>query len=38
VVHTHSNGLKSVAYQNLVGLLIEAIKDLEIRVAELENR
>ena len=38
VVHTHSDGLKSVAYQNLVGLLIEAIKDLELRVAELENR
>lgn len=38
VVHTHSNGLKSVAYQNLVGLLIEAIKALELRVAELESR
>lgn len=38
VVHTHSDGLKSVAYQNLVGLLIEAIKDLELRVAELESR
>ena len=38
VVHTHSDGLKSVAYQNLVGLLIEAIKDLETRVAELEGR
>jgi len=38
VVFTHSNGLKSVAYQNLVGLLIEAIKDLEERVAELEHR
>lgn len=38
VVFTHSDGLKSVAYQNLVGLLIEAIKDLEARVAELENR
>lgn len=38
VVHTHSNGLKSVAYQNLVGLLIEAIKDLEVRISELEHR
>lgn len=38
VVHTHSDGLKSVAYPNLVGLLIEAIKDLEARVAELESR
>ena len=38
VVHTHPNGLKSVAYQNLVGLLIEAVKALELRVAELESR
>lgn len=38
VVHTHTNGLKSVAYQNLVGLLIEAIKDLEVRISELEHR
>lgn len=38
VVHTHPDGMKSVSYQNLVGLLIEAIKDLEARVAELERR
>lgn len=38
VVLTHSDGMKSVAYQNLVGLLIEAIKDLETRIAELESR
>jgi Chaperone of endosialidase len=38
VVKTHSDSLKSVAYGNLVGLLIEAIKELEARVAELENR
>jgi hypothetical protein len=38
VVKTHPDGLKSVAYGNLVGLLIEAIKALETRVAELENR
>jgi hypothetical protein len=38
VVNTHPDGLKSVAYGNLVGLLIEAIKGLETRVAELENR
>lgn len=38
VVKTHSDSLKSVAYGNLVGVLIEAIKELEARVAELENR
>jgi hypothetical protein len=38
VVKTHPDGLKSVAYGNLVGLLIEAIKALETRVAELESR
>ena len=37
-VTTHEHGLKSVAYGNLVGLLIEAIKTLEKRVAELEGR
>lgn len=37
-VVTHENGSKSVAYGNLVGLLIEAIKGLEKRVVELENR
>jgi hypothetical protein len=29
---------KSVAYGNLVGYLIEAIKELEARVKELENK
>jgi hypothetical protein len=38
VVKTHPDGLKSVAYGNLVGLLIEAVKDLSARVEELENR
>ena len=38
VVTTHSDGLKSVAYGNLVAILIEAVKELEVRVAELENR
>jgi hypothetical protein len=28
VVHTQENGLKSVAYGNMVGLLIEAVKEL----------
>lgn len=38
VVKTHNDSLKSVAYGNIVGLLIEAIKELEARVAELENK
>lgn len=38
VVRTHGDSLKSVAYGNIVGLLIEAIKELEGRVAELEGR
>lgn len=43
VVHENQEGIKSVAYGNMVGLLIEAIKEqqasiekLEARVAELE--
>ena len=35
-VLTDENGYHSVAYGNLVGLLIEAIKDLEERIAKLE--
>jgi hypothetical protein len=32
------NDTLSVAYGNLVGVLIEAIKELEARVAELEGK
>jgi len=38
VITTHNDGLKSVAYGNLVGLLIEAIKDLKEEVNELKIR
>jgi hypothetical protein len=38
VVHVGSDGILSVAYGNLVGLLIEAVKELEARVEELEAR
>ena len=36
VVRTGSDDYKSVAYGNIVGILVEAIKELEARVAELE--
>ena len=37
VVHTNEDGIKSVAYGNLVSLLIESVKELKARVEELEN-
>ena len=36
VVFEGSDGIKSVAYGNLVGALIEAVRELEERVRELE--
>lgn len=38
IVHTDEQGLKSVAYANIVGVLIEAVKELSDRVKELEAR
>jgi hypothetical protein len=38
VVQTNSDGLKSVSYGNLVGVLIEAIKEQQIRIEELERK
>ncbi|MCZ8322110.1 MAG: tail fiber domain-containing protein [Novosphingobium sp.] len=38
VVMTHDDGLLSVAYGNLVGVLIEAVKDLADKVDRLEAR
>ena len=35
-VHTDATGLKSVAYGNITGLLIEAVKELSAQVAELK--
>ena len=37
VVQTSEDGIKHVAYGNMVGLLIEGIKELEARVEVLEN-
>jgi hypothetical protein len=37
-VMTHEDGLLSVAYGNLVGVLIEALKDLADKVERLEAR
>lgn len=37
-VMTHEDGLLSVAYGNLVGVLIEAVKDLADKVDRLETR
>jgi hypothetical protein len=37
-VKTDANGLKSVAYGNITGLLIEAVKELSAQVAELKAK
>lgn len=37
VVMQHEDGMLSVAYGNMVGVLIEAIKELEARVSSLEK-
>ncbi len=37
VVITNENGLKSVAYGNVVGVLIEAIKELKAEIEELKG-
>ena len=38
LVKTDSEGYKSVAYQNVVAVLIEAIKELKKEVTELKNK
>ena len=38
VVHTDSQGYMSVAYGNMVGVLIEAVKELSAKVDALENK
>lgn len=38
LVETNSDGIKSVSYSNMVGLLIESIKEQQIRIEELERK
>lgn len=38
VVTENPGGLKSVSYGNIIGLLIEAIKEQQLRIEELERR
>jgi hypothetical protein len=38
LVETNSDGIKSVSYSNMVGLLIEAIKEQQVRIEELERK
>ena len=38
LVHTDNNGIKSVAYQNIVGVLIEAIKGLKSEIDQLKGK
>ena len=38
LVETNSDGIKSVSYSNIVGVLIEAIKEQQIRIEELERK
>ena len=38
LVETNNEGIKSVSYSNMIGLLIEAIKEQQIRIEELERK
>ena len=38
VVVTNDQGLKTVSYGNIVGLLIEAIKEQQVRIEEVERK
>ena len=38
VVSTNDKGLKTVSYGNLVGVLIEAIKEQQICIKEMEKK
>jgi hypothetical protein len=38
LVHTDERGVKMVSYTGLVGVLIEAVKELDARLEALETR
>jgi hypothetical protein len=38
LVETNNEGIKSVSYSNMIGLLIEAIKEQQVRIEELERK
>jgi hypothetical protein len=38
VVHTNEEGIKSLAYQNMVPVLVEAIKELKAEIEELKKK
>jgi hypothetical protein len=38
VVTTNDQGLKTVSYGNIVGVLIEAIKEQQVRIEKLERK
>ena len=38
VIHTDADGMKSLAYGNLVALLGEAIKEQQVQIEELKRR
>ena len=38
VVRTDDDGMKSIEYQNLVALLIQAIKEQQKQINDLKNR
>jgi hypothetical protein len=38
VVHIDNNGMKSVSYNSIIGVLIEAIKEQQHQIDELKNK
>ena len=38
LVETGADGTKTLSYGNIIGVLIEAIKEQQIRIEELENK
>jgi hypothetical protein len=38
IIHTNDEGVKSVNYNGIIGLLVEAIKEQQVRIEELERK